>query len=125
MAGEETVILSLSPRRRRSDPPTGTSGDLGFSLTIYRGAVRHATAAALDELEPLLSQLRQLNGLVEKKRGVFYRRSRAFLHFHEDPAGLHADVRLTTDFERFRVQSVKEQSELLKRVNRCLSGHAM
>jgi hypothetical protein len=84
--------------------------------------VRHAREAALDELEPLLSQLRTLTELVEKKRGVFYRRSKAFLHFHEDPSGLHADLRLTTDFERFRVQTLAEQRELLKKVKRCLSG---
>ena len=79
------------------------------------GVVRHATDAALDELEPLLDQLRQLDGLIEKKRGVFYRRSRAFLHFHEDPSGLHADVRLRgVDFERLRVESQEERLELLR-----------
>ena len=56
--------------------------------------MRHATSEALDELEPLLERLRSEPGLVEKRRGVFYRRSKAFLHFHEDPSGLHADVRL-------------------------------
>ncbi|HEX7168087.1 MAG TPA: hypothetical protein VF230_14005 [Acidimicrobiales bacterium] len=55
-------------------------------------------------------------GLVEKKRGVFYRRSKAFLHFHEDPTGLHADVRLGDDFERFRVESETERADLLERV---------
>ena len=83
--------------------------------------MRHATTAALDELEPLLCRLRQLDGLSEKKRGVFYRRGKAFLHFHEDPSGLHADVRLETDFERFRVQTSDEQSELLRRVWRLLA----
>ena len=83
--------------------------------------MRHATTAALDELEPLLCRLRQLDGLIEKKRGVFYRRGKAFLHFHEDPSGLHADVRLETDFERFRVQTSDEQSELLRRVWRVLA----
>ena len=82
--------------------------------------MRHATEPALDQLEPLLSRLRALNGLVEKRRGVFYRRSTAFLHFHEDASGLHADVRLATDFERFRVQTFKEQDELFERVKRCL-----
>jgi hypothetical protein len=52
--------------------------------------MRHAGAAALDQLEPLLQQLRALPALKEKARGVFYLRSRAFLHFHEDPSGLHA-----------------------------------
>jgi hypothetical protein len=78
--------------------------------------VRHATASALDELEPLLEQLRTLPELVEKKRGVFYRRSKAFLHFPEDPSGLHADVRLEVDFERLRVQTPEERDALLERV---------
>jgi hypothetical protein len=78
--------------------------------------VRHATAAALDELEPFLASIRAVPGLVEKKRGVFYRRSRAFLHFHEDPSGLHADVRLQDEFERFRVQTAAERKALLQRI---------
>jgi hypothetical protein len=89
------------------------------------GAVRHATDAALDRLEPLLSHLRELSGLVEKKRGVFYRRSDAFLHFHEDPSGLHADIRLEREFERFRVETSMEQRELLKRVKRVVGGNRM
>jgi hypothetical protein len=78
--------------------------------------MRHATADALDQLEPLLAELRTLPGLVEKKRGVFYRRSRAFLHFHEDPSGLYADIRVAEDFERMRVQTRAEQRQLLRRV---------
>jgi hypothetical protein len=67
--------------------------------------MKHATAAALDALEPLLAELRTLPGLTEKSRGVFYRKSRAFLHFHEDPKGLFADVRNAdgSDFERIDV----------------------
>jgi hypothetical protein len=75
--------------------------------------VKHAGADALDRLEPFLVNLRTVPGLVEKKRGVFYRRSAAFLHFHEDPSGLHADVRLGEKFERFRVETLKERSKLL------------
>ena len=59
--------------------------------------MKHAGPGALDQLEPLLAQLRGLGGMVEKKRGVFYRKSQAFLHFHEDPKGLFADLR---DFTR-------------------------
>jgi len=55
-------------------------------------------------------------GLIEMQRGVFYRRSRAFLHFHEDASGLHADVRLADDFERFRVQTEDERNRLLDMV---------
>jgi hypothetical protein len=67
--------------------------------------MKHAGSAALDLLEPLTVQLRALPGMTEKKRGVFYRKSRAFLHFHEDPMGLYADVRADDgkDFDRFDV----------------------
>jgi hypothetical protein len=78
--------------------------------------VRHARAQALDDLEPFLERLRAVPGLVETSRGVFYVRSKAFLHFHEDPSGLHADVRLGPEFSRFRVETEKERDELLTRI---------
>lgn len=78
--------------------------------------MRHARAEALDELEPLLERLRAIPGLVEKTRGVFYVRSRAFLHFHEDPSGMHADVRLGPDFRRYRVETAAERDALLRRI---------
>ena len=75
--------------------------------------MRHATSEALDELEPFLERLRSEPGLVEKRRGVFYRRSKAFLHFHEDPSGLHADVRFGEEFERVRVETDGERKRLI------------
>ena len=79
--------------------------------------MRHVSAAGLDQLDDLLLELRRVDGLKEKKRGVFYRGSRAFLHFHEDPTGLYADVRLEgTDFERVRVTTKAERRRLLSRV---------
>jgi hypothetical protein len=78
--------------------------------------VRHARAQALDELEPFLVRLRAVPGLVEKARGVFYVRSKAFLHFHEDPSGLHADVRLGSEFSRVRVGTAEERNALLARI---------
>ena len=67
--------------------------------------MKHASPTVLDALEPLLAELRGVAGLTERSRGVFYRRGRAFLHFHEDPKGLFADVRDAEgrDFERFDV----------------------
>jgi len=82
--------------------------------------MRHARPAALDELEVMLATLRTLPGLTEKGRGTFYRGGKAFLHFHEDPSGHHADVRLDRDFERFRVQTKAEQRAALSRVRRAL-----
>jgi hypothetical protein len=67
--------------------------------------MKHATAAALDQLDSLLAELRRLPSLTERSRGVFYHKGRAFLHFHEDPLGLFADIRDASgrDFERFDV----------------------
>lgn len=67
--------------------------------------MKHAGPEALDRLEPLLVRIRALPGLTERKRGTFYRKSRAFLHFHEDPKGLFADIRIASaaDFDRFDV----------------------
>lgn len=67
--------------------------------------MKHAGEIALDQLDPLLARVRALPGLTEKKRGVFYRKTRAFLHFHEDPKGLFGDVRAADDkdFDRFDV----------------------
>jgi hypothetical protein len=79
-------------------------------------SMRHATPAALERLEPLLAALRELPTLREKSRGTFYRGSRAFIHFHEDPLGLFADARIGPEFERFRVTTLKEQRQLLQRV---------
>jgi hypothetical protein len=83
--------------------------------------VRHARAEALDELEPMLAELRGLPGLTERSRGVFYRGSRAFLHFHEDPTGHHVDVRLGAEFERFRAQTKAEQRTVLTKVRKALA----
>jgi hypothetical protein len=74
--------------------------------------------AGLDELDELLRALRGIDGLEEKKRGVFYRRSRAFLHFHEDDSGLYADVRVDAEFDRFRVTTKAERTRLLSLVRR-------
>ena len=83
--------------------------------------MRHARPVALDQLEPLLLELRKLGLLREKSRGTFYRGSNAFLHFHEDPAGLFADVRLDgADFARRRVSTQTERRALLAAVRRAL-----
>lgn len=77
--------------------------------------MKHASPAALDALEPLLAELRGLEGLTERSRGVFYRRGRAFLHFHEDPKGLFGDIRDTAglDFERIDVSGTEGRQRLL------------
>jgi hypothetical protein len=84
--------------------------------------VRHARDEDLDRIAPLLTELRAVDGLTEKNRGVFYRRSRAFLHFHADGDDTYADVRVAgEDFERTRVTTNAEQRALVTVVRRALT----
>jgi hypothetical protein len=84
--------------------------------------VKHATSAALERLEPLLAKLRRHAALKEKSRGVFYFKMKAALHFHEDPMGLFADFRTTTDWVRFAVNTAAERATLMQTVAAFLSS---
>ena len=86
--------------------------------------MKHITTEGLDSIEALLESIRaiQTDGLKEKKRGVWYRKSKAFLHFHEDPAGIFADLKHDDGvFHRFPVNTKKQCASLLTRL-RGLAG---
>ena len=78
----------------------------------------------MDRFEAVLVEIRAVPGLVERSRGVFYKKSRAFLHFHEDPSGMYADVRRDVEFERYRVETAAEIAALLKYVREAASSQA-
>jgi hypothetical protein len=85
--------------------------------------VKHASAAALTKLAPLLNDIRRNAALRERTHGVFYLKSRAFLHFHEDPTGLFADVKLDgTHFTRMRIVTRAEQREPVRVIDRALTS---
>lgn len=78
--------------------------------------MKHATPRTLDTIETLLAGIRSVSRLREKSRGVFYLKSIAYLHFHEDPAGLFADVKLKGAWKRLDVTRESAQRKLLKAV---------
>ena len=83
--------------------------------------MKHITPEGLDRIEVLLQSIRRIDapGLKEKKRGVWYRKSKALLHFHEDPAGTFADLKHADGgFHRFPVNTAKQQASLVKKVRR-------
>lgn len=82
--------------------------------------MKHAGSADLDRIAALLQRLRALEGLKEKSHGVFYRGSRAFLHFHAGGDALYADVRLDREFERLPVTKASEQDRLIAIVAKAL-----
>ena len=85
--------------------------------------MKHAGPTALTTLEPLLAEIRRRAGLKESRPGVFYRNSKAFLHFHEDPTGLFADIRgpEDADFLRFPVNSARDREALIAHIDQSLA----
>jgi hypothetical protein len=84
--------------------------------------MKHAGPNALDRLEPLLAQLRALDGYKEKSRGCFYLRGRSFLHFHEHGEGeLYADIGLGDACERLPALTAAQHKTILGRAAAALA----
>jgi hypothetical protein len=81
--------------------------------------VRHTT---LELIAPLLEDLRRHPALHEVRPTQFHVNGRDFLHFHDAPDGVFADVRLAKGFRRLPVTSRSEQSELLGLIDDLLSS---
>ena len=80
--------------------------------------MKHAGKEALASLGPVLEALREHRALVERTPGSFYLRSKAFIHFHEDPSGLFADLKEDlVSFSRYRVTTRAERRALVARIN--------
>ena len=77
--------------------------------------MKHATKETIEGLGDVLKGIREIPGLIEKSPGTFYRKSSAFLHFHEDPAGIFADLKVGGEWERLRVNTAREKSAFVKR----------
>ncbi|HET7792303.1 MAG TPA: hypothetical protein VFL64_02865 [Rhizobacter sp.] len=85
--------------------------------------MKHASPATIAKLGLLLVRIRNAGRLTERKPGTFYLGPKAFLHFHEDPAGLFADVKLDlAGFTRFAVNTRAEQDALVHAVSQALSS---
>jgi hypothetical protein len=80
--------------------------------------VARARDADLDTIEDVLAALRLLPGVVEKKRGVFYRGRDAFVHFHAEGGVIFVDAKVTPrdGFERFALSNARERPAFLKAV---------
>lgn len=85
--------------------------------------MKHAGPAAIEALAPLLVEVRRdLEGVIEKKPGTFYCKGRGLLHFHEDPAGFFADLRIEGEWRRFPVNQPRETATFLKAWRRAIAG---
>lgn len=74
--------------------------------------MKHASVTALEPLADLLSEIRT-HGVKEPSPGVFYRKGKAWIHFHEDDTGLFADIKAGSEWRRFRVSEPAERAGFL------------
>ena len=86
--------------------------------------MRHARDEDLDRIEPLLKRLRALGALKERKRGCFYFKSKGFVHFHQDPKGMFADLRQldSRHDRRLKVDTATEQDTLVEQSKKVLAA---
>ena len=73
-------------------------------------------------IAPLLAVLRGYPMLEEVREAEFYLHGRDFIHFHETPDGVIADVLLSKARVSMSVVSSDEQAELLERIEDRLSA---
>jgi hypothetical protein len=72
-------------------------------------------------LAPLLTQVRQrVPPLKDQGVGKFSLKASAVLHFHQDPAGLFADLKVDGDWQRYPVNGPADYSLLLATLDRQL-----
>jgi hypothetical protein len=81
-------------------------------------AMKHASAETLLLVADLLAAIRTRNVLTEKKPGIFYRKGQAFLHFHEDKAGIFMDLRDGADWLRLPASGPGASAQCLEALDR-------
>jgi hypothetical protein len=85
--------------------------------------MKHAGPTTLRTLAPLLAEIRRdLIGVIEKKPGTFYRKGQGLLHFHEDPAGCFADLKIDGAWRRFPVNHPRETATFLRAWRETVAG---
>jgi len=74
-----------------------------------------ADAAALQPVQSLLRQLREIKGVREVRPGVFQVRGIAFINFLDDGGSLRADLKKPggTGFDRFPLDTPAHQRKLV------------
>lgn len=75
----------------------------------------HADAAALQAVQSLLRQLREIKGVRETKPGIFHVRDTAFAHFHDESGALHAELKKPggSGFDRYPMDTPAHQRKFI------------
>ncbi|MGH7050050.1 MAG: hypothetical protein ACREFS_08995 [Acetobacteraceae bacterium] len=83
--------------------------------------MEHAGDAELAALEDLMAAIRRRHGVHDRRRGYFYRKGRALVHFHQDPTGLFADLHDGPEWRRLRVSEPEEQRHFLAALDEAIT----
>jgi hypothetical protein len=81
----------------------------------------HTKPEALTDLKDAFLEIRALQGVTEKKPGIFYLKAISFLHFHDKAGERWADVKTPDGWLRLDINfdvSEKEKMKFIKAVNR-------
>lgn len=78
--------------------------------------------STLETLAPLLDVLRSYSMLEEVRPTAFYLNNKDFIHFHEGPEGVYADVLLNNGRVSMPASNPQEQTELFARIEKKLSA---
>jgi hypothetical protein len=83
--------------------------------------MKRADQTTLAKLTRVLNALRDEPSLTERKPGIFYLKTSAFAHFHDDAEGIFADIKLDLkEYTRLRVSTATEQNALIKLIKTAL-----
>jgi hypothetical protein len=82
--------------------------------------MKRAGVTTLERIAPLLKELRAHWALRERTPGHFFLGRQEVLHFHADPAGVFADLRLSSGFVRLPATTAADQADILERIEECV-----
>ncbi len=77
----------------------------------------HTKASDLADLKAEFTEIRQLEGIKEKKPGIFYFKAISFLHFHDKDGVRWADVKTTHGWLEIKIDfnaSPKAKADFVK-----------
>jgi len=78
-----------------------------------------AQNVSLESLEDLIALFRAFPGIRETKPGIFARRrGKPWLHVHQDPDGLVADIRTGKEWERFHMSEPERREAFMAVIGR-------
>lgn len=82
--------------------------------------MKHASPDTIQSISKYLNNIRNIQTLKEKKEGIFYKGTLAFIHFHEDNNKIFADLKINKEWQRFSVNNDNEWNDFFYKIKECV-----